>query len=67
MPTPWKMAAGEVDGELAVIILQPAGEAWAPLSVIRFVIVDRHIAQIFDYSLCPWMLKATPPTFLGAS
>jgi RNA polymerase sigma-70 factor (ECF subfamily) len=57
MPTPWKMAAGEVDGELAVIILQPNGEAWAPLSVIRFVIVDQHIAQIFDYSLCPWMLK----------
>jgi len=65
MPTPWKMAAGEVEGEPAVIILKREGEVWTPLSVIRFVLVDRHIAQIFDYAQCPWMLEATPLTFLG--
>jgi RNA polymerase sigma-70 factor (ECF subfamily) len=67
MPVPWKMAAGEVDGEPAVIILQRDGEGWTPLSVIRFMVVDQHIAQIFDYYLCPWMLAATPFTFLGTS
>ena len=67
MPMPWKMAAGEVDGEAAVLILQPDGEAWIPMSVIRFVVVDQHITQIFDYYLCPWMLEATSPTFLGTS
>jgi RNA polymerase sigma-70 factor, ECF subfamily len=67
MPTPWKMAAGEVDGEPAVIILQRDGEVWTPMSVIRFVVVNQRIAQIFDYYLCPWMLEATPPTFLGTS
>ena len=60
MPMPWKMAAGEVEGEPVVIILKREGEVWTPLSVIRFVMVGRHIAQIFDYCQCPWMLEATP-------
>jgi len=67
LPTPWKLAAGEVEGEPAVIILQRNGEAWAPMSVIRFVMVDQHIAQIFDYYFCLWMLEATPLTFPGTS
>jgi RNA polymerase sigma-70 factor (ECF subfamily) len=62
MPAPWKMAAGEVDGEPAVIILQRHGEVWTPMSVIRFVLLNQHITQIFDYCLCPWILKAMPPT-----
>jgi RNA polymerase sigma-70 factor (ECF subfamily) len=67
MPKPCKMAAGVVDGEPAVIILQCDGEVWAPMSVIRFVVVDQQIVQVFDYYLCPWMLEATPLTFLGTS
>jgi RNA polymerase sigma-70 factor (ECF subfamily) len=67
MPMPWKMAVGEVEGEPTVIILQRDGELWTPMSVIRFVVIDQHIAQIFDYSLCPWILKATPPIFPGTS
>ncbi len=67
MPKPWRMAAGEIDGEPAVIILQRNGEVWTPMSVIRFVLAGRHIAQIFDYYQCPWMLEATPFTFSGTS
>ena len=67
MPKPWKMVGGEVDGEPVVIILQRNGEVWIPMSVIRFVVVDRHIAQIFDYYQCPWMLEAAPLTFPGTS
>jgi len=67
MPIPWKMALGEVDGEPVVIKLQRDGEVWTPMSVIRFVVVDQHITQIFDYPKCPWMLEVTPPTLLGAS
>jgi RNA polymerase sigma-70 factor, ECF subfamily len=67
MLIPWKMAAGEVDGEPVVIILQRDGEGWTPMSVIRFVVVDQYIAQIFDYSLCPWMLAVTPFTLSGIS
>src|SRR5262249_22736568 len=54
MPKPWKMAAGEVDGEPVMIILQPNGERWTPMSVIRFVVAGRRITQIFDYYRCPW-------------
>jgi RNA polymerase sigma-70 factor (ECF subfamily) len=60
------MAAGEVDGEPTVIILQRDGEVWIRRSVIRFVVVEQRIAQIFDYYQCPWMLEAAPLTFLGA-
>lgn len=67
MPTPWKMAAGEVDGEPAVIILKRDADTWTPLSVIRLVVSDRRIAQIFDYYLCPWMLEATTPKISGSS
>jgi len=64
MPVPWKMAAGEVDGEPVVIILKRDGEAWTPASVIRFVVAGQRIAQIFDYYQCHWMLEATPFTFI---
>ena len=67
MPIPWKMAAGEVDGEPVVIILRRDGETWTPKSPIRFVVADRHITQIFDYYFCLWMLEATPLTFPGTS
>jgi RNA polymerase sigma-70 factor (ECF subfamily) len=67
MPIPWKMAAGEVEGEPAVIILQRDSEVWTPMGVVRFVVVNQHIAQIFDYYLCPWMLAATPHAFPGTS
>ena len=65
MPIPWKMAAGEVDGEPVVIILRRDGEVWTPKSPIRFVVADQHITQIFDYYFCLWMLEATPLTFPG--
>jgi hypothetical protein len=50
-----------------VIIFQRDCEGWAALSVIRFVVADQHIAQIFDYSMWPWILAVTPFTFPGAS
>ena len=62
LPQPWKMAEGVVDGEPVVIILKLDGEVWTPMSLIRFVVADQRIAQIFDYYLCPWMLAAMPPT-----
>ncbi len=67
MPEPWKMAAGEVEGEPAVIILRRGGEVWAPMSIVRLVVAGPHIAQIFDYYQCPWMLEAAPPTFIRTS
>jgi RNA polymerase sigma-70 factor (ECF subfamily) len=56
---PWRMAMGEVDGEPAVITLQPdADGAWVPQSVIGVEIVDGRIVRIKEYAHCPWILAA---------
>ena len=67
MPTPWRMAAGEVEGEPVVIILKRNGEGWAAVSFIRLVVADRRIVQLFDYCQCPWMREATPLTCTSAA
>lgn len=63
-PSPWKMAAGEVDGEPAMIVLQPGVDNWEPYSAIRLKIVNHRITQICDYVLCPWILKPANFTVL---
>ena len=55
---PWRLAAGEVDGELAVIILGREANAWVPRSAVRLELVDRRVERIVDYSHCPWILPA---------
>jgi len=57
-PVPWRMAAGEVDGEPAVIILGQDAGAWTPRSAVRLECVDRRIGRIADYTHCPWVLGA---------
>ncbi len=56
--TPWQMAAGEVDGEPAVIILFRGADGWRPESAVRFTTADGRIAVIGDYLHCPWILSA---------
>src|SRR4029453_9402708 len=55
---PWRLAAGEVDGELAVIILGREANAWVPRSAVRLGLAERHIERVVDYSHCPWILPA---------
>ena len=55
---PWRIALGEVDGELAVILLGREGNAWVPRGVVRLELVDRRIERIVDYAHCPWILPA---------
>jgi RNA polymerase sigma-70 factor (ECF subfamily) len=55
---PWRLAVGEVDGELVVLLLHQAGNGWRPHSVVRLEVRDRHIASIVDYTHCPWVLPA---------
>jgi RNA polymerase sigma-70 factor, ECF subfamily len=57
-PVPWRLAAGEVDGEPAVVIMgQEAGE-WTPRAFARLELSDRIIVRITDYLHCPWILSA---------
>jgi RNA polymerase sigma-70 factor (ECF subfamily) len=60
---PWKLAAGEVDGQPVVVILKRADDTWLPRSIVRLNVEDRRINQIVDYWHCPWMLSSV--TSLG--
>jgi RNA polymerase sigma-70 factor (ECF subfamily) len=55
---PWKLAAGQADGEPVVVILKRADETWVPHSIVRLNVQDRRINQIVDYWHCPWMLSS---------
>src|SRR6516165_2888459 len=53
-PWPWKLAVGEVDGEVVVIILRGDAGTWTPHSVIRLEATGLRIERIVDYIHCPW-------------
>ncbi len=58
-PVPWRLAAGEVDGEPAVIILMNRdAEEWKPEAVVRLEVIDHRVTRIADYLHCPWVLAA---------
>lgn len=63
---PWKMAAGEVDGEPVVIILQRGADAWTPYSMVRLGVIDNHIDSIVDYAHCPWVIEAAASVSVSA-
>lgn len=54
----WRLAAAEVDGELAIVALRQYGDEWRPYSVARLQVTDQHIVHIADYAHCPWVLSA---------
>jgi RNA polymerase sigma-70 factor (ECF subfamily) len=58
MSTPWRMAVGELDGEMAVVGLRQENGAWTPYSIIRVRIEGDVIARVADYAHCPWVLRA---------
>ena len=64
-PVPLRTAVGEVDGEPVVVIFVREGEAWIPKGVVRMKVVDRRIAQIFDYFLCSWLLAPADITYVA--
>jgi RNA polymerase sigma-70 factor (ECF subfamily) len=57
-PTPWRMAVGEMDGELVIVSLRLASGAWSPASFVRLQVTDGCITDIDDYSHCPWIIHA---------
>lgn len=58
LTVPWRMAAAEVDGELAIVALRQHKDEWRPYSVARLEVTDQHILSIVDYAHCPWVLAA---------
>ncbi|MDX6709041.1 MAG: polymerase sigma-70 factor, subfamily [Blastocatellia bacterium] len=56
MEIPWKMEAGEVDGEPAVIMMHGHNGGFRPHSFVRFQVVYGRIVRVADYVHCPWIL-----------
>lgn len=65
-PMPWKLAAGELDGEPVVIILKCEGDKLTPYSVVRLQVTGQRIECITDYMLCPWLVSAAASVSLLA-
>jgi len=55
---PWRLTVGEVDGELAIVVLRQHRDEWRPDSVARLEVIDQRIVRIVDYGHCPWVLPA---------
>jgi RNA polymerase sigma-70 factor, ECF subfamily len=55
---PWRMAVGQVDGEMVVISLRHDEEDWKIQSFVRLEASDGWIVNIVDYAHCPWVLAA---------
>jgi RNA polymerase sigma-70 factor (ECF subfamily) len=66
LPLTWKLAAGELDGEPVVIILERGADTWTPHSVIRMQVSGERIERIVDYLHCPWVVSAAESVAVGA-
>lgn len=58
VPVPWRMAAGAVDGEPAVIILHRHDGQWTPRSAARLELTDGRVTRIADFWHITWLLDA---------
>jgi RNA polymerase sigma-70 factor (ECF subfamily) len=61
----WRLAAGEVDGEPAIIVLGREVDGWTPKSAVRLDIADNRITRIVDYGHCPWVLRTAEDVTVG--
>lgn len=58
LTAPWRVAAGNVDGEPVIVTLQEGPDGWTPVAIVRLEIDDRQIMRIVDYTHCPWVLAS---------
>jgi RNA polymerase sigma-70 factor (ECF subfamily) len=54
----WRMAAGFVDGEAAVVALIRDAVGWTPRAVVRLEIAHDRVVGVSDYTHCPWLIPA---------
>jgi len=55
---PWRVVVGEVDGERAIIVLEPGPGGWVPQALVRVDVSEGQIVSITDYTHCPWVLSS---------
>jgi RNA polymerase sigma-70 factor (ECF subfamily) len=55
---PWRLAIGEIDGEVVLIKMTGTGRGWVPGHAIRIYVEAGVVVRIKDYYACPWLLPA---------
>jgi RNA polymerase sigma-70 factor (ECF subfamily) len=61
---PWRMAAGTIDGEPAVIILKRVDDRWVPKSAIGLELTGDRVTRIRDFGHITWLLDAADAVVL---
>jgi RNA polymerase sigma-70 factor (ECF subfamily) len=61
----WRMAVGDVDGQVAIVTLRADGDGWVPHALVRLDIVDEQVARVVDYLHCPWVLANARAVVFG--
>jgi RNA polymerase sigma-70 factor (ECF subfamily) len=61
---PWRMAAGDVDGEPAMIILHREDGRWTPRSAALLELTDGRVTRIADFWHITWLLEAADSVVL---
>ena len=64
---PWKLAEGEVDGELVVVVMVRNGDIWAPYSLVRLHVTGQQIDRIVDYRYSRWLIPAAGSLSVSAA
>jgi len=67
LPTEWRMAVGQVDGEPVVIVLNRVADGWVRVGAVRLAMANGEILAIADYWRCPWILAAASTVVEDAS
>ena len=63
--TPWRLMAGRVEGEPAVIIMHGSTGGWTPAAAVRLEVANGRVTRIADYWHCPWILPAASEFAIG--
>jgi len=61
---PWRMAAGAIDGEPAMIILKRVEDRWVPKSAVGLELREGRITRIADFGHITWLLDAADDVLL---
>lgn len=61
---PWRMAAGAIDGEPAMIILARRDDRWVPKSAVGLELTGGRVSRIADFGHITWLLDAADTVVL---
>lgn len=64
VPVPWRMAAGSIDDEPAMIILTRHADQWTPRSAVQLTFDGDRVGAISDFWHITWLIEAADDVVL---